>query len=327
MRPAFLILADSVNITALIADRLIDLVITDKSGVKSDRLEITVDDRDQRLEIPSTGARLEVSIGYQGRSLARMGSYVADGVEISGPTRMMSINATAADMTGSIKAPKERSFHGITLLDLVKTIAADNGLEPAVSPSLAGRMIPHIDQTESDMQLLTRICADLGGVCKVADGRLIVADHASGETTGGASGQPKRLPLVPLDVGDCGSWSVTIADRGRYASVVAYWQNTEAAERVEVRAGAGDPSMALKQTYATEEDAQAAANSKYRALSRATGTIRISGIVGDTSIAAERELLLSGFRAGIDGAGWVITSVVHRISKSGYTCSLEAERK
>ena len=84
MRPAFLILADSVNITALVADRLVDLVITDKAGVKSDRLELVIDDRDERLELPETGAKLEVSIGYRGGSLARMGSYVVDGIEVGG---------------------------------------------------------------------------------------------------------------------------------------------------------------------------------------------------------------------------------------------------
>ncbi|MCP3959265.1 MAG: late control protein, partial [bacterium] len=100
MRPAFLILADSVNITALVADRLVDLVITGKAGVKSDRLVLVIDDRDERLELPETGAKLEVSIGYRESVLARMGSYVVDGIEVSGQPRLLSINATAADMTG-----------------------------------------------------------------------------------------------------------------------------------------------------------------------------------------------------------------------------------
>lgn len=327
MRPAFLILADSVNITTLIADRLVDLTITDKAGVKSDRLQLTIDDRDERLELPKTGAKLEVSIGYREGALARMGSYVVDGVEVSGPVRLLTINATAADMTGKIKAPKERSFHGITMLDLVKTVAADNGLTPAVAPHLAGIMLDHVDQTESDMQLLTRICADHDAVCKVADGRLVVAGHARGETTGGDGGQPKKLPVVPLDASSGGSWSATIEDRGRFSAVVAYWQNKGKAERAEVRVGEGDPVMTLKQTYANEEDAKAAATSKYKAMGRGTGTISIQGVVGDTALAAERELVLSGFRAGIDGGGWVATGVTHRIGRGGYTCSVEAERK
>ncbi|MCP4029336.1 MAG: late control protein D [Sphingomonas sp.] len=295
--------------------------------MKSDRLVLVIDDRDERLELPETGAKLEVSIGYRESVLARMGSYVVDGIEVGGPVRLLSINATAADMTGKIKAPKERSFHQITLLDLAKTIAADNGLTAAVAPRLAGIMLPHVDQTESDMQLLTRICADHDAVCKVADGRLVVADHAKGETTGGAGGQPKALPVVSLSAGSCGRWRATIADRGRFSSVVAYWQDKGKAERTEERVGAGEPSMTLKQTYPDQESAKAAATSKYKALSRATGTVSIVGIEGDTALAAERELLLSGFRAGIDGAGWIITSVTHRISSSGYTCDIEAERK
>lgn len=326
MRPAFLILADSVNITTLVADRLVDLVITDKAGVKSDRLQLVLDDRDQRLELPKTGAKLEVSIGYAGGALARMGSYIVDKVEVSGRPRLLSIDATAADMTGKIKAPKERSFHGITLLDLAKTIAADNGLEPAVAPQLAGIMLGHVDQTESDMQLLTRICADHDAVCKVADGRLVIAGHAKGETTGGSGGQPKKLPLVPLAESGCASWRAEIEDRAKFKAVVAYWQDKGKAERTEVRVGDGEPVMTLKQTYADADAAKAAATSKFKALGRSAGTISISGAVGDTALAAERELVLSGFRSGIDGGGWIITGVTHRLAKT-YTCNIEAERK
>ena len=322
MRPAFRIVADSVNITPVLADRLVSLDYTDKAGVKSDTLTIVLDDRDQRLALPPTGATIELSIGYEKGPLARMGTFVVDEVEVSGPGRLLTISANAADMTGGIKAPKERSFHDITLGDLVKVVAGDNKLTPSVASELASIALGHVDQTESDMQLLTRICAERDAVCKVSDGRLVVAKHASGETTTG-----KKLPLVTVQSDQVGSWRVSFTDRGKYKSVEANWQDKGAAQRKKATAGSGSPALTLKQTYATEDEAKAAAQSKFKSLGRGTAKLSISGIPGNVDLAAERELLLVAFRAGVDGGNWIATSVTHSITDGGYTCSVEAERK
>lgn len=322
MRPAFVIIADSINITPVLIDRLVSLEYSDQAGVKSDRLSVVLDDRDQRLALPPTGATLELLMGYDTGPLARMGRFVVDEVEVSGPGRLLVISANAADMTAGIKAPKERSFHDITLGDLVKTVASDNRLEPSIAPDLASIALGHVDQTESDMQLLSRLCAERDAVCKVADGFLVVAKHASGQTNSG-----KALPLVPVSVGQVGSWRASFTDRGKYASVVANWQDKGAAQRKQYKAGQGDPALTLRQTYANEAEAKAAADSKFKSLGRGTGKLSLSGMPGDTALAAERELVLAGFRAGVDGAGWIATSVTHRIDSGGYTCSVDAERK
>lgn len=327
MEPTYQIIADSKNITELVKDRLVELVVTDKAGVKADQCVITIDDRDQLIELPSKGAKLEISLGYVGQPLAKMGSYIVDTVEVENAPRLLTITATSADMGGTLKAPKERSFHGIPLLDLVKTVATENKLDWSVAPELAGRMIEHVDQTESDMQLLTRICSNMGAVCKVADGKIIIAGHAKAETTGGKTGEKKKLPLVTINGAEI-RWRATLADRNKYKTVKAFWHDKAKGERVEIMVGAGAPELTLKQTYPTEKEAEDAASSKLSGLNRSTGTISIQNAVGDTSAAAEREADLIGFRAGVDGKGWIITSVVHRLrASSGYTISIEAERK
>lgn len=322
MQVAYKITADGANITALIVDRLLSAEITDEAGVKSDRLTLVIDDRDQRLEFPKTGAKIEVSLGYVGRALVKMGSYVVDEVDVSGPAREMTIRANAADMTGKIKAPKERSWPNVTLGTLVRTIAADNGLQPAIAAGLASRNLGHVDQTESDLQLLQRICADQGATCKVADGRLVVAEHASGKTASGGN-----MPAAMIDASQCESWSATITERGKYKSVKAYWQDTAAAERSEVQAGSGEPVLALKNSYASETEARRAADSKLKTLTRGTGKVTINGLIGDPTMSAERTATLTGFRAGIDGGGWVINAVTHSVTGDGYTCSLQLESK
>ena len=322
MRIAYKITADGADITALIADRLLEAEITDEAGVKSDRLTLTIDDRDQRLAFPEAGAKIEVSLGYVGQAMVRMGAYTVDEVEVSGPGREMHIRATAADMTGGIKAPKERSWPNITLGDLVRTIAADNSLQAAVSADLAARQLGHVDQTESDMQLMQRICAENGATCKVADGRLVVASHASGKAASGVD-----LPPATILVGQCESWSAVVAGRNEYKAVRAYWQDVKKANRTGVIAGSGSPVMSLKNTYTNATDARRAAESKLKSLQRGAATMTINGLIGDPLMSAERTVSLVGFRQGVDGDNWVINSVSHRFGPGGYTCGLDLESK
>lgn len=322
MQIAYKITADGANITALIADRLLLAEITDEAGVKSDRLTLTLDDRDQRLEFPEAGAKIEVSLGYVGQALVRMGTYTVDEVEVSGPARELTIRATAADMTGAIKAPKERSWPGVTLGTLVRTIAADNKLQPAISADLAARQLGHVDQTESDMQLLQRICAEQGATCKVADGRLVVASHASGKAATGADITPAAIL-----VGQCESWSAVVAGRNEYKAVRAYWQDVKKANRTGVTAGSGAPMLTLKNTYTNADEAKRAAESKLKSLQRGAVKISISGLIGDPLMSAERTVSLVGFRQGVDSDNWVVNSVAHRFGPDGYTCGVELEKR
>lgn len=320
MRVAYKITADGANITELIADRLLAAEITDHAGVKSDRLTLVIDDRDQRLEFPKTKAKIEVSLGYVGKTLVRMGTFFVTDVEVMGPAREMVIRANAVDMTSGIRAPKERSWPGITFGNLVRTIAGDNGLQPAISSELAGIDLGHVDQTESDMQLLQRICAEHSATCKVADGRLVVAQRAAGKSASG-----KTLPRAEITAGDCAGWSATRADRTKYKSVKAYFQDHGKARRTGIRAGSGKPEMALKNTYTSRAEAQRAAQSKLKALNGGVWDVRINGLIGDPEMCAERLASLTGFRSGIDGGEWVVNSVTHTFNGDGYTCDLELE--
>ena len=324
MQVAFKIVVDGkADITQKIADRLVELEIIDRAGVKSDRLTITVDDRDQLLEIPRRGAKLAVWLGYAGEPLVKIGQYAVDSVQLSGPLRTMTISANAADMTGGIKAPKERSFHRVTFGELVRKIAKEHDLKPSISTKLAERQLGHVDQTESDMQLLSRICADQGATMKVADGRLIIADRASGKTNSG-----KDFPVITIKASDCASWTADIQERGKYKSVKAYYQDRGKARRTGVTAGKGTPAMTLKNSYSSKAEAEQAANSKLKALGRGTGTVQISGLIGNPKLTAEAIAKLVGFRTGIDGDNWVVDQVTHHLSGTGgYTNTLDVESK
>jgi phage protein D len=322
MQPTFKVVAQGSDITALIADRLVSLEVVDQAGVESDSMVLELDDRDQRFEFPARGVEIEVSLGYVGQQLVKMGIYTVDEVEVSGPPRTLTIRAKAADMTGGIKAPKERSWDEVTLGVVVQTIAGEHDLEPAIEKDLAERWLGHIDQTESDMQLLTRLCAEQGAIMKIADGRLIVAKHASGETASGLV-----LPAGTIDSALCESWSATTAERSEYESVRAYWHDLATGLRTPVDVGDGEPALELKHSYASEGEARQAAESKLKSLNRAIGKASLKGVIGDPYLAAEQPVSLVGFRRGVDGDNWVITKAHHKLDDSGYTCDVDLEAR
>ena len=331
MTPTYHILAGGKDITAAIRERLLSLRVTDEAGYQSDTLEIQLDDRDGAVDLPRKGAVLEVALGYETRT-AKMGSYTVDEVELSGPPDRLIIRAKAADMRGSLKQHKTRSWHEVTLGDLVATIAAEHGLEPRVSETLAGVAIEHIDQTEeSDMNLLTSLSKQYDAVAKPAEGRLLFVSRGTGQR---ASGRDLRIAIHRNQTSD---HRVTLADRGQYGAVVAHWHDVEAGEKLQERAGDGEPVYTLRHPYPNAAEAQAAARSKLRALNRGTGALSLtlkngmpallaeSNNPDNPALVAQTRLVLSGFRKGVDG-DWVATRVTHEISANGYSTRVEAER-
>jgi len=320
MRPSFRILADGADITAKIADRLVRLVVTDEAGSRSDAVEIAIDDRDQIVALPPKGAKLRVWLGF--KTPAFMGEYVVDELTVSGGPASLVIRAKAADMRAKLKAPKTRSWDVTTLGDVVKTIAGEHALTPRVAEELAAIDLGHVDQTEeSDLHLLTRLARQYDAVAKPAGGMLLMVGRGKAKTASGRSLSP-----ITLSAGDFTEWQATLADRGRYASVVATWHSTGDAQPKEITIGAGEPAYRIREPYPTEAAARAGAEAKYRDFQRGTGTFTGTLAIGNPLVAAEVPMTLAGVRSGIDGA-WTIARASHRLDASGYVTEVEAEVK
>jgi uncharacterized protein len=330
MQPAFRIFADQKEITAAVRDRLLEMTVIDEAGIKSDQVKITLDDRRREdgavAQLPDIGTTLAIALGYAGTSLADMGTYRVDEIDISHPPATLTVSAKAADMVGSFRSPKTRSWDETTLGVIVETIASEHGYTPKVSPELGGIAILHLDQTEeSDMALLTRMAGMHDAVAKPVAGHLVLAKQGAAK-----SATDKDLPVLVLRARDLTSWSYTHSARKAGGSgmeavggVKAYWWDADAGERQEVVAGS-PPYEELRYVHSTEANALAAVLAKLNKGERGQDELSLT-LPGDTRLAAECHLSLPDLRPGLP-TDWRITKVEHKLSGGGYVCHVECER-
>lgn len=205
MRPTFQITAAGADITGDVSSRFVSLDITDTVDETSDSLTLVLEDAAGTMALPASGAKIEVSLGYDGDN-QRVGSFVVDEASVEGPPDQITVTASSTpfvnDRGGGGKAAftsrKSRSFDGKTLGEIAKTIAGECGLTAAVDEQLASIQIPYVAQIdESSANLLVRLARRYGGVLKPADGRLVIASEAGGRSV---SGQALEVTLTPADV-------------------------------------------------------------------------------------------------------------------------------
>lgn len=327
LKPDYKLLANGADVTATIRKHFVSLSFTDEAGMDSDQLEIVLSDDGPAapIQIPDTGAELELFLGYDGAA-TRIGMFVVDQVECSGWPGVMTIKAHAAPFEGTkagktnLQTQKTRSWaKGTTLGAIVEKIAGEHGMAPAVATSLASIALPHTDQSdESDMHFLVRIARKYDAVVKPGGGSLVLAKRGETKTVTG-----KQMPTVTLAPGDVSDFTWRIEKRNVAGMVVAYYHATKNSKRIETKVGAGEPVTRLRMYYPTQAMAQAAAQAELDKRKRGEAKVSLN-LEGRPELAAEAPLKLSGFRPGVDG-DWIITRVEHALNDSGYTCSVDAE--
>ena len=323
MTPAFKIVIDGrQDTTEAVRDRLLSLSVTDEAGRQSDSAEAVLDNRDGAIAVPRRGAKMTVSLGWQGPGVTVQGTYIVDEIELSGPPDTLAIRAKAADMRESLKARKTRSWDDVSIGELARQIAAEHGLKARVGSALREVRIPHLDQTEeSDLHLLTRLARDHDAVAKPAGEYLLFVPR--GEA---ASATGKPMPAVDVRPEDVSRWRVTRADREAYNSAKAHWHEPGTGTRHTETAGSGEPAWTLRGTYASASEAAEAARAKLSELARGTARLSLKMAPGNPAIAAEAELRLKEFGDGADGS-WTCLRAVHRLDRGGYSTQVEGEAR
>ncbi|WP_336800675.1 phage late control D family protein [Kaistia sp. MMO-174] len=323
MKPYLEVLADGRPVNGLFYSALKSATIRDEAGQESDSFEVEFDDTAATIALPREGTILSPSGGFRGRAVTRFGDFKVAGYErgrTASEGRYIRMTARPADLREDLKEPVSEHWDDQTLGGVLSELAERHGLVLAIDQELGSIKIPYLARVEqSAIDLVTRLADRYGATAKPAGGRLVFVKR--GGTT--ASGQ--RLAPIVVRETDCSEWRIEAKPRPQFGGVRAGWLDREKGLRMEERADSGEgPFSMLRPLFATKEEAQAAAQSKLTALTRATGSGSLTLSVGRPAARAEADLKLIGFGDGASGK-WRATSVSHLFGGDGYQNSIDFE--
>ncbi|MCL1861852.1 MAG: contractile injection system protein, VgrG/Pvc8 family [Proteobacteria bacterium] len=328
------------DLTIDLAPRLMQLTLTDNPGLEADQLDLTLSDADGLLDIPARGVRLSLALGRSDMGLLDKGSYTVDEVEHSGTPDQLTIRAHSADLRESLLTKKERSWHGTTLGAIVRKIAQEHKLKPAISPELEKAEVKHLDQqSESDASFLTRLALTYDAMATVKDSVLIFYAIGRGKTINGeplpevtvtrASGDRHRFSVSDRE--GCAGVSANYYDKqaGKQGTVTIREQDLKKGQQKDNVGGnaqaEGGKLKVLRHTYASRKNAARAAVSALKKALRGASTFSLSLALGRPDIVTELAATVSGWKPAIDGTRWRVAKVTHQLSGSGMTTDLELE--
>jgi uncharacterized protein len=339
MTPTFRLLVSGEAITEDVTRRLVQMEWTDGVEEKSDVFTITLHDTDNRLAVPKKGAKVELSVGYNGQ-LQKVGSYTVDEAEIEGPPDRMTVRGSAAPFVdASGKSASSRvsfSWEETTLGDIANIIGERLGVIPEISETLAEIEIINEQQVdESDTNLLLRLVRRHGGFLKFTQGRMVIAEEGTGEGTGGAE------LTVTLTRSQCSRWRVASGGKAEGLNKVKVkYHDYETGETKEVEAEVEQPVSiptfsdvpwlaSAENTFtppapaANEAEATAIATTTAKRIARSTRNFEIT-LPGRLDIVAGGKVNLTGFREGVNGE-WLVKQVRHRIDPNGWSMTVSGE--
>lgn len=320
-QPAYRITLGTQDITNRFQPRLVELSLEICRGDQADQLDITLDDHDGQLALPTKGVMLSVAIGWEGQALVDKGTFKVDDVTHSGPPDQILIRARSAELDKAIRTRAERSYHATTLGDVLKQIAGRNKLATRIDPKLAAKAVAHIDQTESDVAFLTRLARIHDAVGTIKRGTLLFLPIL-GTTT--SSGKP--FPLVTIKKSDGDQHTYESGDRENYSGVRAYWHDPKRSNRRGVLVGQSGNAKRLRTTYADEADAKAHAQAEWRRIQRGAASFDFTLALGRPDLMPQSPVKLQGWKAEIDAIDWLTDKVRHVINGSGgFTTSAHLE--
>jgi len=315
---AFKLTINGSDKTALFADRLESITVVDNTGLDSDTVEIRLDDRDKVIALPSIDVEMQVWLGEQKNDNPKLelaGVYTIDEVETDDREGTLTIHGKAADMIGSLKAPRNESYDDITMTELLTIIAQRHDYEPVISESLANKHYEHIDQrAQSDIDLLTYKASELNAVVKPTGKCLCFLLEDEAKTASGID-----LPVLPLDADAEGTYINTrISGRSEYGSVLAYWQGADDSRKRSVSVGGREPVYTMGEVFMSNDQAVDAIKSKYAQLQRGGIEMNCERDL-DLSYAAERALNLFNHR---QKGRYIIKTATHQVGDKYATTSL-----
>lgn len=322
--PIFKLIVDGLDISSKINNRLIQMRIENKRGFEVDTLDLSLSDHDGLLQIPNKGAILQAWIGWQHSGLVYKGSYIVKEVEHAGAPDVLRIRATSADMKKSLKQKKERSFDNIALGDLIRLIALEHDLNDSVTADLASHKIIHIDQNESDTNLITRLADEHDAIATIKNGTLLFMPKGQSQTISG-----QDLPTYKLTRGMGDDHRYSYSDGGEEVTAIrAFYYDDKMAKKLEVIVGdqSNQNIKELRHIHRDKQTATLAASAKLNHFKRTSETLSYKLARGVPDLIPEQTFLFVGVKEQIDEIYWLGTTITDTLDgSSGYTTDLQLE--
>lgn len=325
-KAAWRVMLDGQDLTARLAPMLVSLRLSERDGEEADQLEIVLEDSRGAIAIPPEGAVLRVWLGWERGSdvatgLVDKGSFTVDEAGWSGPPDRLTLTARSADLAEGFRKRRNRVWKDTTLGAIVGAIAGAHALTARCHADLAGIAVAVAEQAgKSDMQFLRDLARRHDAAATAKAGCLIFAPKGATTTPTGAA-----MPTLTLTRQRCSSaeWRRAAREKAQDGAE-AQWQDQTEGKRKTVSTG-GSNRKRLKKRYATEADAQAAAEAETRRLARAAATLSASLAWGDPRLIPGARVTAQGFKSQIDGTQWLIASAEHTMDAGGLKTRIEME--
>jgi phage protein D len=296
--------------------------VRDEEGQTSDSLHLVLDDRGNMIDIPAKGALMRVRAGWRGMPLVDKGTFKLETPKITGGAdgEFIELTGKGGDLKTKLKGTGSEHHEKTTLGAIVRKSAGRAGLQAVVDPDLDRIEIAYrARHGQSEIDFLTRLADENGGIVKPAGQKLIVAKRGAATS---ASGKP--LPKIIVAKADCESWSFEPAGRTQYGRIGASWidQKTGKTRMAWASTGLKGPDHKLAEPAADEKAARNKADAERQRLNRATGEGSVT-LAGLMEASAGADLETTGFRAECNGL-WRVTSVEHEFEgSSGWKTTID----
>lgn len=319
--PAFRVAKGGLDLSDQLQDRVLSIKVLHAGGDgASDTCEITLDDRDFRIETILPGDALDVWLGYREVGLAFCGAFEVDEVCYRGMPKEIRVKGNRMGTASIMKAPRLKTYSSVSVAEIIEDLASIAGVKAFVRPKYAGIIVDRLDLVESPRHLLHELERTYGGVAKFSSGKLIFIPRGQGQDAKGT-----QLPRIVWQAFHFKDWEATHNNRTSFGSARASYYDENGVRRWLSASPPGTnyfgggaknlPSYDIGRLFPSKQQAEAGAKAQMEAMVRATGDLRATLATGDPFIKDQQQLLVRGMRGGIDGS-YVIEEVVHRFTKS-----------
>lgn len=320
--PIFRVEVDGVDISPLVASRLMSLNIQDNRGLVVDSVDIELSDADGMLSIPPKGAIIQVWLGWSNTGLFDKGKYKVDSTSHRGSPDVLSISAMANDISEGLKQKRERSWSNRTIEEIFQKVGTEYELKVKVHTKFASKKIKYIAQNESDANLITRIADENDAIATIKNGHLILLPRGASTTVSGLN-----LPRAQItrNKGDQHNYTNS-TDTDNITGVKAYYYANDKAKKLHVTVGENEDNLKeIRYIHRDKTTAELAANAEYNRCKRTAQKLSYTLALGDPTLIPEQEFEFIGLKPEIDDIIWLGTNITHLLNDSGLTASIELE--